>query len=331
GCLCQLRLAHPIAALAGDPYVLRGFEVLPGYGRTVGGGRILQPDAPFRRGAAAVAAAPLLAALRDGDAAGRLLALVELSGASGLAAPDLLARSDLGQRAVNRALGPLVSSGRVLHFQRDGVTRYAGVEACGRLSETLLAALAAAHERHPDRDGIPVDEQRGALPSRPEVEVLALALGRLAAAGKVREAAPGAFALPGHSARSSRVGEDMLSRVEAVFAAAGLSPPYPDEAAAALGLPPAGVRDAVTSLVRQGRLVRVTGAAGEQPLHFHAPALAAARDRLIAHMEARGPIAMAAFKDLLGVTRKYAIPLAEHFDSAHVTLRMPDGTRKLRR
>jgi selenocysteine-specific elongation factor len=43
-----------------------------------------------------------------------------------------------------------------------------------------------------------------------------------------------------------------------------------------------------------------------------------------------GEISTPRFKDMTGVSRKYLIPLAEHFDSQNVTIRIGD-IRKLRR
>jgi len=45
----QLRLGAPVAALPGQRFILRGFAVLEGRGKTVGGGRVLAVAAPKRR------------------------------------------------------------------------------------------------------------------------------------------------------------------------------------------------------------------------------------------------------------------------------------------
>ena len=69
-------------------------------------------------------------------------------------------------------------------------------------------------------------------------------------------------------------------------------------------------------------LVRVN-----QELVFHSDALRALRDRLAGQ---RGTsITVQQFKTLAEVSRKYAIPLLEHFDRQKVTLRDGDIRRVL--
>ncbi|WP_420820272.1 SelB C-terminal domain-containing protein [Rubneribacter badeniensis] len=75
---------------------------------------------------------------------------------------------------------------------------------------------------------------------------------------------------------------------------------------------------ALGALERQGRVVRVSA-----DLCFDAAALgaleAAARERLAA-----GPATAAELKEAMGTSRKYAIPLLEHFDGKGLTRREGD-------
>ena len=64
-------------------------------------------------------------------------------------------------------------------------------------------------------------------------------------------------------------------------------------------------------------------------LCFDRAAVDALADRLRAHLAAQREITAQQWKELSGVTRKYAIPLAEHFDAEKLTLRVGD-VRRLR-
>ncbi|MDX6487277.1 MAG: selenocysteine-specific elongation factor [Gaiellaceae bacterium] len=104
------------------------------------------------------------------------------------------------------------------------------------------------------------------------------------------------------------------------------------EAAAAaledtLGLEPVKVEDAALArfLEDRGRLVRVGDG-----LAVSAQAYADAKAALVAECEASGRIALARFRDLLGVGRKTAQLLLERFDSDGITRRVGDE-RVLRR
>ena len=73
-------------------------------------------------------------------------------------------------------------------------------------------------------------------------------------------------------------------------------------------------------LLREKNLVRVSA-----ELVFHRQALAQLREQLAAYKKARGDrISVPAFKELTGITRKYAIPLLEYLDREHVTRRVGD-------
>jgi selenocysteine-specific elongation factor len=62
-----------------------------------------------------------------------------------------------------------------------------------------------------------------------------------------------------------------------------------------------------------------------QDLVFHRTALARLRELLAKYRTERGErLPITAFKELTGVTRKYAIPLLEHLDREQVTRRVGD-------
>lgn len=319
--LAQVRLSEPVAALAGERFVIRGFEVLPGYGRTLAGGTILRPDAPSRRSTDEVAIA-WLRDTRDGDAAAKARAAIELSGAAGASSDDLLAVGPLGRRDLNRALSHLTGAGLAIPFQAAGRTRYLGAAVRERLAEAVRVALAEAHRRQPDRPAVTVEEIQGALPSRPSLEVIGTALRHLASAGGVVPAGT-AWRLPTHATRGALLGDATLVRLQSVVREAGVSAPAIDEIATRAGLVPAAARDALHELARRGALVRLAG-----DLFFDAGVLADVERRLVAFLDENTTITTSRFKELLATTRRTAIPLAEWFDSRHVTIRVSESERK---
>jgi selenocysteine-specific elongation factor len=91
---------------------------------------------------------------------------------------------------------------------------------------------------------------------------------------------------------------------------AGLEPPLDSE------LDP----DDLDALRESGRAIRVSRA-----LHYHPDILAKIRERLIALAERHGgTVTMAALRDELGTSRKFAQALLEHFDSEKLTIRRGD-------
>jgi selenocysteine-specific elongation factor len=77
--------------------------------------------------------------------------------------------------------------------------------------------------------------------------------------------------------------------------------------------------------VQRGVLVEVT----PDSLTFHREVLEDVRNRIVDEIKTRGELVAADFRDRLGTTRKYIIPLLEHFDKIGLTIRV-DNQRFLR-
>jgi selenocysteine-specific elongation factor len=80
-----------------------------------------------------------------------------------------------------------------------------------------------------------------------------------------------------------------------------------------------GLSRAFDTLLARGELVRVGEAL------YRAAQLAAAQDALVAHLRANGGLTPAQFRDLMGTSRRFAVPLLEWFDAIGVTQRSGDA------
>ena len=72
-------------------------------------------------------------------------------------------------------------------------------------------------------------------------------------------------------------------------------------------------------LVEQGTLIKI-----KDDLYLHREAYEQAKALLLTHLTRHRSISVPTFKDLLGVTRKHAIPFLEHFDQVKITRRAGD-------
>jgi len=312
--LAQLRLGEPAAALPGQRFILRGFAVLEGRGKTVGGGRILAVAAPRRRRGRPEALDQLgVLAGADGDA--RLGAVLAAAGPAGLDLAALVGRTALSPRAAQATLDRLGARGQALLFDRERRAYVAGPVA-EELSRRLAAAVSAFHRAHPLAAGVGREELRGRLPPVTDPRLFQRLLAQAAEAGAL--AVEGDLVRErGHAAASGAAGGELKGKVAAALAAGGLTPPWLSELPAAVGASAADVQAVLKLLAAEGRAVRVSA-----ELHFDAGAVAALRQRLVEFLRARREITTQEFKDLVGATRKHVIPLAEYFDREKVTLRV---------
>jgi len=107
--------------------------------------------------------------------------------------------------------------------------------------------------------------------------------------------------------------------IEDAFRSAGLRVPALKDVLAGLKVDKTRAQKIVTLLLREKILVKPS-----EDLVFHHSALENLRKLLAAEKRKSAKIDVARFKDLAGVSRKYAIPLLEYLDREHVTRRVGD-------
>ena len=323
--LAQLTLDEPMVLLPGDHFILRGFALQRHHGTTVGGGVVLRTlGARVRRGTP-----ELLAALREserslmnGDVDARVRLEVARAGEAGITRAALQMRVPYAPRVLDAAVTKLSAARALVRFDKERGA-VVGEAALASLKQCATAAVAAFHAAQPLAAGMPREELRAKVAS--DVKLLHLVVESLAADGALA-ADRDTVRLPAHDpARSqARAGlAPLAERTLALFAQAALQPPRPVEAAASLGVDPRELSPVIDLLVRGGSFVRM------KDLVFHAPAIDALRDKLVAHLKAHAQISPQEWKELVGASRKFTIPLAEHFDAEKLTMRVGE-VRKLR-
>ncbi len=319
--LAQLHLDHPQLLLPNDRFILRGFAVQQNHGATLGGGRVLRVlSARSRHGTPSLVAT--LCQVEAGDLSTRVRLEVERAGTRGLVRHALGQRLSEPARSIDAAIQQLLSERTLIRFdksERDGLI---ATNALAELVEKGAAALAAFHAAHPLLPAMPREQLREKVTE--DSRLYQAVLERLAKDNRAlveREA----VRLSGHDVSTAAATVVPLAeRVAVEYRRAALAPPRPAECAQLLSAPLASVVTALDLLVRGGRLVRI------QEHLFDADAVAELRVKLTAFLSEHGQIDAQGWKELTGQSRKFTIPLAEHFDAAKVTLRIGD-VRKLRR
>ncbi|HKQ52702.1 MAG TPA: SelB C-terminal domain-containing protein, partial [Pyrinomonadaceae bacterium] len=247
---------------------------------------------------------------------------VSTAGEQGLRVSDLAARTGWTDEVLAGASAGAVAGGEGVDADGVYVSR-AGFE---QLARAALAAVEEHHRREPLARGLMRETLRERVFSRAAPELFRAALSRLEEAGAVVSEKE---IVRASSHKLSLSAEDLAlrERLEKLYAEAALEPPTLDEALERA----AGSRDAkarehgrkIFQLLLDDRtLVRVA-----PDLFFHRQSLERLTARLREHAALHEParlIDVPTFKDLAGVTRKYAIPLLEHFDRERVTRRAGD-------
>ncbi len=324
--LGQLRLSQPAAAIAGLRFLLRGELPRPAEGAartpkgvrahatTLGGGRILAVAARKRRRRESDVLA--LQALAGDDPLAQADRLLLESGYTGASPQRLAARGAFTVKSADKALERLAQTGKAILYDRDA-RLYVHKQLLESLDQRILARL----REHAGRDSIDPSIAREELRQRagsPPQKVFAKALAALAERGELRADAERVHP-PGAATKLTGPDADAQEKLARALDEAGLAPPRVDELPALIGQTPQRTMAFLKALSGAGRASKVS-----EELWFGAGALMELRRRVLAHLAEHGSIDAQAFKEMTGLTRKFAIPLLEYFDRERLTLRIGD-------
>ncbi len=300
----RLRPAQPMLLLPGDRFILRQFSPVV----TIGGGVVL--DAAPLPGKLAQKSGTDLEILANGSPAEILSARVARRGKSGLGLEDVVNETGWRRQEIEATAKSLDKS-----IRRIGNVLISA-EGFDQARAGALATVNAFHAANPLVAGISKEELREKLHLSSEVfqGVLEALLRdkKLEATGEQVRAAGRGVVLRDEEAESKRT-------IEQAFSSAGLKVPALKDVLAGLRVDRVRAQKIVTLLLRDKVLVKIS-----DDLVFHRDALDDLRRRVIAHKAKSPKMGVAEFKDLTGITRKYAIPLLEYLDRERVTRRVAD-------
>jgi selenocysteine-specific elongation factor len=228
--------------------------------------------------------------------------------AFGMGTAELVARTGVAASAIDRAA---VEAGVVaLPLPSPWFVDRAWFQAAG---ERLEKTVRAFHLEHPLLAGMARADLRSSLAQ----DMPPFLLDALLAASKDVVAEGEIVRLPGHAVVMREDEEQARQAIERAFERAGLAVPAVAEVLAKAGLEAARARTLLEILLREKRLVHIS-----QELVFHCSAMEKLRSLLAERRPAR--FSVPEFKQWTGISRKYAIPLLEYLDRAHITRREGD-------
>ena len=302
----QLRTAEPLLLLPGDRAILRQFSPVI----TIGGAVVLDAFPMARQKQDAVQS--FLQALSSGTRQDALMARIARRGHEGLSVAAAVRETGLKQSVLQPLIAALVQQKQIIQVGEFLLSS----DAMQKTRDKLIAALEIFHKANPLVAGISKEELREKLDLHQTVlEALLAQLTR----DKKAEVAGEQVRLAGRGVELKDEEAKAKAQIEKAFADAGLKVPLMKEVLDKLPVDKARAQKLVTLLLRDRVLIKLA-----DDLVFHHAALQGLR-QLMATQKAKTPkIDVAMFKDMLGVTRKYAIPLLEYLDQQRITRRVGD-------
>lgn len=297
----EIRLDTPAVLARGDRFILRRPAPLD----TVGGGVVVALDPPrFTPALSGWLAAD--AERPDSERAHELE--LEAAGLAGTDAATLAPRLAQPTATVESRLAALAEQGRVRRLGGRSWSR----ESAEALDAALVAALERFHREAPLEPGLDRETLRARAAPTLAGDAWRAWLAALERGGRVALEGD-RVRLAEHRVALSTDDDRLVEKIAGAVAAAGLETPELDALIDPAERPRAEPLARV--LVGQGRLVRL-----QEGRYCDAAAVEGLIEQLQGRAGSR--IDVASFKELTGVSRKYAIPLLEYLDDRGVTRRI---------
>jgi selenocysteine-specific elongation factor len=308
----QVRLERPTVALPGDRFIVRQYSPMI----TLGGGEILDAS-PAKHRRADPRVQHRLEGLRHASLEDRVQVIVDDAELHTADVADVVGRLGLLPVHASSILRALVSAGRIRQIG-EAPLMVVSAGAFERGKAALLEEVRTFHEANPLVKGIGREDLKGRVLRDAPGALFRSAIEQLAADRRltidhdVVHEFGWTVTLEGATAR-------IRTALAERFRALGLEAPSPDDVIASLDVDRQIARTIVQLMVSDNVLVKVN-----DEMTVDREALRGLIDRVKALKVVRATFGVKEFKELTGLSRKFAVPLLEYLDGQRVTRRVGD-------
>ncbi|MGD0884363.1 MAG: selenocysteine-specific translation elongation factor [Thermodesulfovibrionales bacterium] len=304
-CYCQLRLNEPVVTFSGDRFVVRRFSPV----MTIGGGTVLDPSPARRRRRDGIAD---LEIFENGTLPEKVAMKVKKSGLRGADSATIVGWIKAEIPAIEDSMKLLKTQATLIQLDSKLFHR----EVYDALATKIRETLSDFHKKNPLSPGMQKEELRTHTKVSSEIwNSLVGSLNTLVVDKDVVRLRD--FSIASSDADAS------AQRVLQALAKAKFQPPSKEELAEAFSLSPKSISDILKLMCAEGKLVRINDS-----LHIPASVYEELLSLLKTFFAKHTSMTVAEFRDILGTSRKYALPFLEYLDSHKITLRVGD-VRKL--
>ena len=311
--LAQVFLEEDATTVWGQPFVVRS----PSASLTLGGGQVLQPVArKLRRRHLDVI--ERIERLWSGDAAQRALLVAWFGRYNGVTATELVRDAGIPPDQASSLLDRLVAEGRLVRVTTQGRPRLLDRERLDELDQRILRAVQQWHDRFPLMATLERQKVQAGLDYIGDESLVHAAFERLLQQGQLVGDAR-RIARADHEPKLTGPQRKLKERMIAAYEKARFQPPDLASFAPQAGGNAAALRDLVDVCVAEGHLVAI----GDD-IYLHASAEAEMRRLIRDRLQTGSGLAVSEIRDLLGTTRKFAVPFCEYLDRIGFTRREGD-------
>jgi selenocysteine-specific elongation factor len=312
---CQITLQEPLLVLRGDHFVARDETAQ----RTLGGGTVIHPwSKRHKRGDANLPSR--LKALHAGEFAELMESFLNESSAFALPIDAIYQFLNLREEEARQNVDAQKS---LRAINAEGEKVYTTESKWNRLKDQLLKTLGEFHAVHPLVPGMDMEELRGKLVYELSPKIFRVAI-ELFINEKLIAKEENLLRQASHKVQLGGQETVLMDKIKKILGEQPLAPPDLKEIEKQAGVPRNRLTEVIRLLEREGSVIRVT-----TDMYFLASSIDELRATLRTFLSEKDEMTAASFRDLIGSSRKYTIPLLEYFDRDGLTIRIGD-IRKLK-
>lgn len=315
-CVCQVRFDDPMAGVYGDRCVMRSFSPL----RTIAGAKIINPMAgKIKRFSPDV---NILERLSKAEAEEVVLLQLELAGTNGLSLSQLVIMTDMESKELEKRLQVMGGKQEVFLFDKDKRVYVSG-SIVKNIEDMMISTLKKFHAANPMREGLFRGELLGKWAKDIPEKLFFFILERMIRQERIISQQE-FLRLPEHKVSLAADQEELKKKIISIYDKSGIQPPTIKKLLEELDLEMKEVAPVLKLLQGQNILIKIN-----EDFYFSQKAIEQLKDKITGFFESSEEMGPVEFKELTGLSRKFAIPLLEFMDKEKLTIRVGDK-RKLR-
>lgn len=302
GCFCQLRLQGPVISMSGDRYIIRRFSPV----ETIGGGEILDAYPSRRKKSEGLGD---LEVFEKGALDEKIAMKIKKAGVHGIPVSLIEGWINADIPAIKDAIRSLKEKTTVVQFE-DILIHGSAVNS---IKEGINKILIPFHKQNPLKTGMPKEEVRVQLKAEQKI------FNSLISSMKDVVIDKDLLRSASFKATLSEVDKGIETKIISMLEQAGFQPPLKEELLTALKMQPKQLDDILKLMTKEGKLVRINETIYITKIVY---------DKMLAMLKdfynKKKEMTVAEFRDVLGTSRKYALPFLEYLDTQRITMRVGD-------
>ncbi|MCP3943640.1 MAG: selenocysteine-specific translation elongation factor [Desulfobacteraceae bacterium] len=314
----QFRLESPVCCIKDDRYVIRNYSPI----KTIGGGAILNPASQKHK----LFDKKVIQGLEDlllDDGEQTISFFLSLKGFSGLSLNHLRVMTNLSDKKLAGTLQKMLAKQKIIQTDKERQI-YVNGAFFDEFKTKILEKIQDYHNANPLKEGMPTQELKSKFQYIEDAKFFNILFTKLAKENAIIQN-KNIIKLADFKVALEVDQHKIKEKIIKIYQSAGLTPPFFRTICQELDLDQKTAKDVLAMLLEEKLIVKT-----KDDLNFDAKAIASLEKNLISFLKDKEQITTPEFKEMIGISRKFIIPLIEYFDSVNLTIRVGD-TRQLRK